>query len=125
MFVLVIPKVGNIHIIDRYCISNGSYYTLCGKKISKYEQSNTLGLDNTIDGICDLCKESQDYVYFSDLEYDLARARNMFQSKFYTLVWSSKVGYLAPKVEYSYGLTKRWPKLNRYRKLVNRTKKYG
>lgn len=122
MYLVLILRDGNIHIVN-YQTSNGGYKTICSQNFSKKMRMNTLMVDNTFPGICDLCKKDCDDMYQYDLDHNptIAYKRKTFAHE--DIVGYHRFDLIGPKVKYENIMDKNWSRLNKYKRLLNRNKK--
>lgn len=122
MFVVIMDRKSNIHIID-YVSPGGTYWSICGLNIYRKELFNSLSLDGCIPGICHKCKRGYKEYFDVDLEIEPNKAfASIFYSKFLN---NHRRNALGPKVKFDFVFKKK--RRNKYagaRKIAER-KSYG
>lgn len=121
MFIFLINRKGKTHIVDYYF--NSRYRAVCGEVFYKKNHLNTLAADNTFKQICKNCQKAYDDMYASDLEFD---PKAVYGNPHRLQDWLefNSVELYGPKEDYLLDISRVWGKLNRYKHLVNRNKKF-
>ena len=121
MFVVIILRTGDIHIVD-YTINNGKKYrTICSKTFSRNLKMNTLAADNTFLGTCATCKAFYDEMYLSDLNIEPRMARNESQFRYNNILDYNRYEMEGPRMQYEDSINRRWwPKLVKYQRLLQK-----
>lgn len=121
MFVVIMLRAGDVHIVDFTLNSGKQYRTICSKTFSKNLKMNTLAADNTFPGTCSTCKAFYDEMYLSDLNIEPRMARNESQFRYYNLVDYHRYEMEGPTVKYEDRVFRRWwPKLIKYQRLLQK-----
>lgn len=126
MFILLLERNGEMHIID-YKSPRGFYRSICSKIVYQNELVETLALDSSIDLICRDCHEMYNEMYLSDLNIDTSMARSGQQHYLNYLYSNNKSQDLGPEADYRFLLKKNrnWSKLNKYKSLISKKNKYA
>lgn len=118
MFVCIVERNGDVHIIDYYLMKYKTYYSVCEKSVKLYG-NNTFAADNTFPGICKKCESIYSEMYLDDLNYAAASARTSLNSEIMRQCILSNAQLDTPQQKYSYSFSRGWRKLGRIRGLVN------
>jgi len=121
MFIFLNSRKGKTHIVDYY--SNSRYRVVCGEVFYKKNHLTTLAADNTFSQICKNCRKTYDDMYKSDLEFDPKMVYGE-PRRLQDLLEFNSVGFYGPHEDYVLDTNRVWGKLNRYKYLVNRNKKF-
>lgn len=125
MFVFLINRRGQTHIVDFYNPGQARYRAICGNVFFKKDHLITLAADNTFHGICITCRNYYDDMVISDLNFEPQMLRGE-PHRLEDLLTLNKMGILGPEDKYYAYFKRSWSKLIRLRSLPNRHKKcYG
>lgn len=119
MILLIQDRKNNLHLVD-YTSSVGNKFTICGLIYRKKDILNVLALDNAVHNICRTCYEDYETMYLDDLNDDTRTALSSLHNKILGSYLEATIGVTAPEIKYQDLGTKRWDKLVKYQRKVQR-----
>lgn len=123
MFTFLITRDGKAHIVDFYHPPHSRYRTVCGNVYYKKQYLITLAAGNTFPGICKNCKNTYDDLYLSDLNHIPQMAHGQ-PYRLQDFLEFNKAGLFGPEEDYILPFKRIWGKLNKYKNLANRNRKF-
>jgi len=119
MILLIQDRKNNLHLVD-YTAASGNKFTICGLVYRKKDILNTLALDNAVHNICRTCYEDYETMYLDDLNDDTRTSNSSLHNKLIGSYFEVIFGVSAPKVEFQDMSIRKWDKLTKYQRKVNR-----
>ena len=117
--IILMPRQGDPHIFV-YRMSNGNWRSRCGIILPKNMTMITIATDNTFPELCRTCRDNENELLQSELNYSPQTVFNDFQSCLYGLRNHLKNEEAGSRDTYFYLANKKWPKL---RKIIDSIKK--
>jgi hypothetical protein len=117
--IILMPRLGDPHIL-KYKMANGNWLARCDKILAKNISIITLAADNTYPELCRTCREAENELLLSELNYNPRSAFNVFQSHLYSLRRYLQNEEAGPRNTYFYLTSKRWPKLRKIKDFIKK-----
>lgn len=121
MFICIVERKGEIHIVDYHLPKLKIYYTVCEKSIKLYG-SNTFAADNTFSGMCSRCASIYNEMYLDDLNFEPATVRTSLNSQLTRKYILTESQIDIPQNRYNYCFNRGWRKLIKINRFITNRK---
>lgn len=122
MFICIVERKGDVHIVDYYLSKYKTYYSICEKSVKVYG-SNTFAADNTFPGMCERCEKIYNEMYMDDLNFTPENTRTSLNSEIMKQCVLSEAQLDVPQQKYSYCFSRGWRKLGRIKRMISGNRK--